>query len=828
MEQRFFWFVIGVTLTLCDVIAEEPFLLKIGVVSTWKHIFTDLLQRNELSLPCSLLNITTPKPKSQYDKMLKVKDFLTNNQIDVILGPYDDATGIVAEKLKIPYICTTAARRNLKYTFQILPPLEDFSQAIFDMTKSYGWDKVSLFYDDTRGVYIMEQLLTNHDLMVKSWHVEANPNPKVIEKQVRDHLVRMRQAFVQKSIIFCSKEHTEIILDQARSLAMLSQPSEWFFYDPGDQLVPVFKNFPDVFVNFTVFGLMEFDSRNEITTVEDARRLNISLAADSLKLVNVTLPKFSGVPRNITATTIAEELRKIRISGYTGDIEFGPDGRRYNYTIKLSEIEGLDSLQRYSSKSKEYWTNGVLLYHVGVWKSHFNTSASKIQFEEVKRLNRNYSFPLKGRTVSVVMILEKPFTMRKRDYKQRLGNDRFEGFAVDLITEVAKMLDFNFEIYLVHDGKFGTKMENGEWNGMIGELLSGNATMLVAPLSINSQREEAVDFTKPFMTRYISVLMRVPQSEQSYFEFLNPLHQNVWYCTFGAFVMVSVILYFLERFGIPQNKEYPAISFRESFWFVFGSLLQGNTDASPSTLPGRILTSAWWFFALILISSYTANLAAFLTVKKINTPIKSVTDLASQTKIKYGTVKSSGIMFFFKNTNIEHFAKMWAQMSEVDPSSMVDDTEEGFKKVKQGNYAFFWDTTVNKYKTIEDCQFMEIGPHFDPKGFGIGVPPGAIYREDLSMAILRLSDTGMLHQLENKWWPPSRSCPDLSKPSADETSELSIDSVAGVFFILLGGIALAGIVCGFEHFAKVVKKAAKTEKNVNGKNSEIKERESFL
>lgn len=63
--------------------------------------------------------------------------------------------------------------------------------------------------------------------------------------------------------------------------------------------------------------------------------------------------------------------------------------------------------------------------------------------------------------------------MQKRDYMQRLGNDRFEGFAVDLITEVAKMLDFNFEIYLVHDGKFGTKKENGEWNGMIGELLAG-------------------------------------------------------------------------------------------------------------------------------------------------------------------------------------------------------------------------------------------------------------------------------------------------------------------------------------------------------------------
>jgi hypothetical protein len=29
----------------------------------------------------------------------------------------------------------------------------------------------------------------------------------------------------------------------------------------------------------------------------------------------------------------------------------------------------------------------------------------------------------------------------------------------------------------------------------------------------------------------------------------------------------------------------------------------------------------WWFFTLIIISSYTANLAAFLTVERMSTPI---------------------------------------------------------------------------------------------------------------------------------------------------------------------------------------------------------------
>lgn len=273
--------------------------------------------------------------------------------------------------------------------------------------------------------------------------------------------------------------------------------------------------------------------------------------------------------------------------------------------------------------------------------------------------------------------------------------------------------------------------------------------MSVAPLSINSMREEAVDFTKPFMTRYINVLIKVPHSETSYFEFLNPLSPNVWMCTFGSFVVISIVLYLLERFGSTKEKDYQHISFKESFWFIFGSLLMENTDASPCTIPGRIITSAWWFFALILISSYTANLAAFLTVRKINTPINSVTDLAQQTKISYGTVQDSGVMSFFKNSKIEHFQKMWAQMSEIDPSSLVENTTVGFQKVKDETYAFFWDTTVTSYKTLTDCQLMTIGPNFDPKGFGIGVPPGATYRDDLSMEILRLSDSGTLHQLQN-------------------------------------------------------------------------------
>ena len=60
--------------------------------------------------------------------------------------------------------------------------------------------------------------------------------------------------------------------------------------------------------------------------------------------------------------------------------------------------------------------------------------------------------------------------------------------------------------------------------------------------------------------------------------------------------------------------------------------------------------SAWWFFTLILISSYTANLAAFLTIERLLPPIRSADDLVNQNKIEYGTLKSGSSRRFFEVT----------------------------------------------------------------------------------------------------------------------------------------------------------------------------------
>ena len=53
------------------------------------------------------------------------------------------------------------------------------------------------------------------------------------------------------------------------------------------------------------------------------------------------------------------------------------------------------------------------------------------------------------------------------------GNSRFEGFIPDMMDELATRLQFSYDLYLVPDGNFGSLMDNGEWNGMIQQVLNG-------------------------------------------------------------------------------------------------------------------------------------------------------------------------------------------------------------------------------------------------------------------------------------------------------------------------------------------------------------------
>lgn len=48
---------------------------------------------------------------------------------------------------------------------------------------------------------------------------------------------------------------------------------------------------------------------------------------------------------------------------------------------------------------------------------------------------------------------------------------RYKGFSIDVLDALSRILGFKYDIYQVEDGKYGSQLPNGSWNGMIGELI---------------------------------------------------------------------------------------------------------------------------------------------------------------------------------------------------------------------------------------------------------------------------------------------------------------------------------------------------------------------
>ena len=71
------------------------------------------------------------------------------------------------------------------------------------------------------------------------------------------------------------------------------------------------------------------------------------------------------------------------------------------------------------------------------------------------------------------LLQTEPYCMLVKDSEQKSGNERYEGYSVDLIESISEILGFNYTIRLVEDGLYGSYDKNTDtWTGMIGELLS--------------------------------------------------------------------------------------------------------------------------------------------------------------------------------------------------------------------------------------------------------------------------------------------------------------------------------------------------------------------
>uniref|UniRef100_A0A9J7YTZ2 Glutamate receptor n=1 Tax=Cyprinus carpio carpio TaxID=630221 RepID=A0A9J7YTZ2_CYPCA len=415
---------------------------------------------------------------------------------------------------------------------------------------------------------------------------------------------------------------------------------------------------------------------------------------------------------------------------------------------------------------------------------------------------------MRGVVLRVVTVLEEPFVMVSENV---LGKPKkYQGFSIDVLDALANYLGFKYEIYVAPDHKYGSQQADGTWNGLIGELVFKRADVGLSALTITPERESVVDFTTRYMDYSVGVLLRKAERTVDMFACLAPFDLSLWACIAGTVLLVGTLVYLLNWLNPPRLPmgSVSSTTLYNSMWFVYGSFVQQGGEVPYTTLATRMMMGVWWLFALIVISSYTANLAAFLTISRIENSIQSLQDLAKQTDLPYGTVLDSAVYDQVRSKGMNPFerdpmySQMWRMINRTGGAeNNVEESKEGIRKVKYGRFAFVWDAAVLEYVAIndEDCSLYTVSNNVADRGYGIAMQHGSPYRDIFSQRILELQQNGDMDILKLKWWPRDSPCDLYSPVGTRKTgSALDIHSFAGVFFVLAAGVVLSCLIATVE------------------------------
>ena len=76
--------------------------------------------------------------------------------------------------------------------------------------------------------------------------------------------------------------------------------------------------------------------------------------------------------------------------------------------------------------------------------------------------------------------------------------DEWLGMIPDIVNSLARQLNFTYSIALSRDGQWGSVNKDGDWSGIIRDIIDGEADIAAALLAVTKTRSEVIDFMLPF------------------------------------------------------------------------------------------------------------------------------------------------------------------------------------------------------------------------------------------------------------------------------------------------------------------------------------------
>jgi len=539
----------------------------------------------------------------------QVCEMTANPGLTSIVGPLSASAANhvqnMANQMHVPHIETRFdyAPQTPDFSINVHPHPSVLGKAYADLIRALGWKSLAILFQTEDSLVKLQEVLklpqTFEDIKITLRQLDLTTD------DYRPLLKELKKSGETKIVLDCEFEKIQNILKQAKEIELTSDYHAYIFTNLDTERLELGDYIYD---NFNVTGFRIVDTSNPDVSeyvkywtqafghgrgrAHPLYSAN-ALMVDAVKLYANAMNDLGNVesipiePLNCKGgavwsggDTFLRYLKGMEYPGMTGNIYLDENGHRTYFKLDLIE-------RRRDNMVK----TGIWLPDTGV---NYTTTATERDAIVVEQLQ--------NKTLRVTTAINSPFNIKKaldvpKEALERLSfEEKYEGYVIDFVKALAQEVKFKYKFHLVGDTNYGSKNpDTGEWNGMIGELLQQKADMAVMDLSMTSQRQEAVDFTMPYMNTGVGILFKKKAPPKpNLFSFLSPLSLDVWIYMTTAYLAVSLLMFLLARitpYEWADSNPCPLhgssgeietqFTLKNSFWFGIACVLCQGSDILP-------------------------------------------------------------------------------------------------------------------------------------------------------------------------------------------------------------------------------------------------------
>lgn len=224
-------------------------------------------------------------------------------------------------------------------------------------------------------------------------------------------------------------------------------------------------------------------------------------------------------------------------------------------------------------------------------------------------------------------------------------------------------------------------------------------------------------------------------------------------------------------------------------WYTCGALLQQGGQYLPKADSGRFLVGIWWIGVIVLVTTYSGNLVAFLTFPKYERAENTLVDvLKSPEHNIYGMPNASFFEVYAKQSDREDFkeyinkATIYNKLYQSD----IEDIQHG-KRVNVDWKVNLQNIIQREFDRTKECNFMLGKEEFVEEQIGLIVPLTSPYLALINDEIKKLNEMGLIQRWHKIYMPDIHKCSGKSMVHHVTNHKVNLTDMQGCFAVLLMG-----------------------------------------